>query len=124
MSQTLPPLDDEDEPPEPPRLRALRRLVTLLTVVLIVGMTSVAGILVWRLALVVEGPATRPAAPVAAPELTLPAGESVAAPRAPGAELLVLVRDSAGAEALLVYDRQNGALLSRTPVRREGPRSP
>mgnify|MGYP006287387887 CR=1 FL=1 len=123
MSQTLPPGLDEDEaePPEPPRLRFLRRLVTALTLVLILGMTAVAGTLVWRLSGLAAGGGGAAPSGVAAEALSLPAGARVIALGGAGGEVLVLVETAEGGEALLAYDRADGRLLSRTEVRRSGP---
>lgn len=114
---TQPRRADEDLP-EPPQLRRLRRLVSLLILVLIGGM------LVVVVAMVVQLGAFRPPpgagiGPVAAESLALPKGaEPVALGRAPG-QVLVITRDSVGAETLRVFDAETGAELSATPIRRE-----
>ena len=86
-------------------------------VVMIGGMVVVAVALVLGLgALTGRDPAP---APVTAAEFTLPEGaEAVALGRGPG-EVLILTRDSAGAETLRVFDAASGAEKSATPVGRE-----
>ena len=116
MVQPRPVAGDEDLP-EPPQVRRLRLLVSVLMVVMIGGMVVVAVALVLRLSLL--GGSDPAPAPVSAAEFTLPEGaEVVSLGRGPG-EVLILTRDSAGAETLRVFDAASGAEKSATPVGRE-----
>jgi hypothetical protein len=115
MAQNVVPPGPEDDGdfPEPPRLRALRRMVTALTVILALGMVVIAGTVAWRL-----WSAAPPARPVEAGSLAIPAGAAITAVGASAAEILVTTRGPEGGEALRVYRRRDGALLSVTPIER------
>ena len=86
-------------------------------VVMIGGMVVVAVALVLRLGSL--GGSDAAPGPVGAAGFTLPEGaEVVSLGRGPG-EVLILTRDSAGAETLRVFDAASGAEKSATPVTRE-----
>ena len=99
-----------------PELRWLRRLVTGLLVVLILATLAIAGTIVIRLGLLVEGPdLTAPRAEA----FVLPEGhEIVAVGRGPGEALFVL-RAPDGTERLHVFDAAGGALRHTAVIRRE-----
>jgi len=85
--------------------------------VMIGAMVVVAVSLVLRLGALDRSDSTP--GPVSAAEFTLPEGaEAVSLGRGPG-EVLILTRDSAGAETLRVFDAASGAEKSATPVRRK-----
>ena len=86
-------------------------------VVMIGGMVVVAVALVLRLGSL--GGSDAAPGPVGAAGFTLPEGaEVVSLGRGPG-EVLILTRDSAGAETLRVFDAASGAEKSATPIERE-----
>lgn len=92
------------EAAEPPGLRRLRRLVTTLTAVLILGVITVVGLLVIRLA------ALKPVAgPVLPPEIALPAGERALAVTLGTGWVAVVTADEAGRERVRVLDARTGA---------------
>lgn len=106
----------DEEFPEPPRLRRLRLMVTVLILVLIAGVVTVVGALVINLAALTGGALS---GGVAAESLSLPPGEEIVAVGEGRGSLILVTRDAAGIERLRRFDRESGALLSATDVRRE-----
>lgn len=111
---------DAAGPAETPGLRRLRRLVTGLTATLIVGMITVVGLLVIRLAeLGPSAPASSAsgsgsvsglAAGATLPEaLALPAGETARAATFGTGWVAVVTADAAGTERIRVFDAATGA---------------
>ena len=111
---------DDDEPPEPPRLRALRRMVAALTAVLILGVVTVAGALVIRIA--APGHGGRPAAgPVSAERVALPEGETITALGAGGGLIAVATRDAEGRERLRFFHADDGGSAGVVEIGRRSP---
>ncbi|MGG7565997.1 DUF6476 family protein [Rhodovulum sp. DZ06] len=105
--------EDEDEFIEPPRLRALRLMVMALLGVMMIGIAVIAITIAMRL-----GSFTGAVAPAPVEAVALPAGFEVQALGGEGPNLLALGRDASGAELLLVIRKSDGAELSRTKVER------
>jgi hypothetical protein len=110
--------DREDDPPEPPRLRALRRMVAVLTATLILGVVTVAGALVIRIA-GAPAPPPDPAA-VTAERVALPADEAIVAVGGGPGVVIVATRDAEGRERLRVFDAGDGAPGAVVEVDRAG----
>lgn len=108
--------DEDEEFPEPPRLRRLRWLVTILTVVLILGVVAIAATIVIRLGFLGGQRLT----PITAGEFILPEGHEVEAIGRGEGTVLFMLRGPDGREWLYSFDRQSGARIGMTPVRREG----
>jgi hypothetical protein len=100
MAGRTPGTEDADYP-EPRRLRRLRRLVTVLTATLIVGVITIVGLLVIRLA-----PLSRPVA--LPPAVRLPDGETARAVTLGSDWLAVVTVDGEGRERIRVIDRATG----------------
>lgn len=100
-------------------MRALRRLVTTLTVALILGVSTVAGAMVFRITRA-DAPAPFDPRAVTAERLVIPEGETVvAAGAAPGA-LILATRDAEGRERLRLFDAATGAPLRALALERDG----
>lgn len=92
------------DPPEPRNLRTLRRLVTLLTATMILGVITIVGLLVIRLAAFSPNPPpTLPAAVV------LPVGETARAVTFGIGWIAVVTADAAGTERIRILDAGTGA---------------
>lgn len=89
------------DPPLPPGLRALQRLVTVLMVVMIMGFLVLVAALVMRL---------NAGGPELPGTLALPDGAEPAAFTQGSDWVAVVVRDEAGGERILIYDRLTGRL--------------
>ncbi len=100
---------ESEELPEPPSIRRLRRLVTALTVTLILGVITIVGLLVIRLARVTPPPEL----PVA---ISLPAGETATAMTRGEGWVAVVTIDQRGAERIRVIDAETGTARGVTDI--------
>ncbi len=102
-------MDSPEAPqaPLPPGVRTLQRLVTVLTAVMIAGFLVLIGALVMRLN--AEGPPLPDA-------LALPKGATPTAFTQGGDWFAVVVRDEAGAERILLYDRLTARLRQEVAI--------
>lgn len=93
--------------------------MTALTVALILGVTLIAGAVVYRVAGAGES-GFDPRA-IDAGRIVLPEDETVIAAGAAGAALIVATRDAQGAERLRLFSTRDGAALKTVEIARAAP---
>jgi hypothetical protein len=100
---------DIEDRPEPPALRRLRRLVTALTITLILGVITIVGLLVIRLA----GMTPPPELPA---WVELPPGEEATAMTLGQGWIAVVTIDARGTERIRVLDAETSAPRGVTEI--------